>query len=76
MRAAVVVKSDPVADGARRVLDALEAMAVNALFFECADHVLEHTMLLWAMRGDKVLFQAIAADQCREVAAGKNEPIV
>jgi hypothetical protein len=75
MRAAVIVKADPVADDSRGVLDALEAMSVCALFFEGADDPFDHAILLRAMRGDELLFQAIAADQCREVSACKNQAV-
>ena len=34
MRASVVVEADPVADGARGVLDAVEALSVDALLVE------------------------------------------
>lgn len=71
MRAAVVVEADPVTDDAGRVLDALEAMAMNTLLLERADAPLDHAVLLRAMRGDELLLQAIAADQGREVAAGE-----
>lgn len=37
MRAAVVVEADPITDDADRMLDALEALAMNALFLECGD---------------------------------------
>ncbi|MPL92846.1 hypothetical protein SDC9_38968 [bioreactor metagenome] len=76
MRAAVVVEGDPVADDAGRVLDALEAVAVDALLLERADQALNHAVLLRAVRRDELLTQAIATNQSREVAAGKNEPIV
>ena len=56
MRAAVIVKTDPVADDARGVLDALEAVTVGALFFERADDPLDHAILLGTMRGDELLF--------------------
>lgn len=45
MRAAVVVEADPVTDDAGRVLDALKAMAVNALLLEGADDALDHAVL-------------------------------
>lgn len=55
MGAAVVVEADPVADGACRVLYAVEALAVDALFFQCPDHTLDHAVLLRAMRRDELL---------------------
>ena len=62
MRAAVVVEADPVTDDAGRVLDALEAMAMNALLLERADHPLDHAVLLRAVRGDELLLEPVAAD--------------
>ena len=61
--------NDPVADDAVGVLDALEAVAVNALLLERSDDALDHTVLLRAVRGDELLPQPIAAHQRREVAA-------
>lgn len=49
MRAAVIVKTDPAADDARGVLDALEAVSAGTLFFEPADDPLDHTVLLRAV---------------------------
>ena len=46
MRAAVVVETDPVADDAVCVLDAFEAVPVNALLLECPDDALDHAVLL------------------------------
>lgn len=41
MRATVVVEADPVADGARRMLDAVEALAMNALLLQRPDNALD-----------------------------------
>nr|WP_232520667.1 AAA family ATPase [Rhodobacter sp. CZR27] len=71
MRAAMVVESDPVADGACRVLEAVEALAVNALLLQGPDHALDHAVLLRAMRGDELLLQAVAADEGRVFATGE-----
>ena len=76
MRAAVVVETDPVADDAVGVLDAFEAVAVNALLLERPDHALHHAVLLRAVRGDELLPQAIAAHQRREVAACEDQAVV
>lgn len=46
MRAACVVELDPVSDGAGGVLDALEAVAVNALLLQRPDDALDHAVLL------------------------------
>jgi hypothetical protein len=37
MRGSDVAEADPVADGARRVLDAVEALSEDALFFQLAE---------------------------------------
>ena len=71
MRAAVVVEADPVPDGACCMLNAVEALAMHALLFQRPDHALDHPILLRAVWGDELLFQAVAADQCRELAAGE-----
>ena len=71
MRAAVVVEADPVTDGACRVLDAVEAVAMNALFFQCPDHTLDHAVLLRAMWRDELLLQAIASDQSSVAPTGE-----
>lgn len=76
MRAAVVVEGDPVSDDPRRMLDALEAMAVNALLLEGPDDALDHAVLLGAVGRDELLLQAVASDQRREVAAGEDQTIV
>ena len=47
MRAAVVVDADPVTDGACCVLDAVEALVMDALLFQRPDHALDHAVLLW-----------------------------
>ena len=57
MRAAVVVEADPVADDAGCVLDAVEAMSMNALLLERPDHPLDHPVLLRAVRCDELLLQ-------------------
>ncbi len=56
MRAAIIVKTDPVGDDARGVLDALEAVTVGTLFFEQVDAPLDHAILLRTMRGYEFLF--------------------
>lgn len=76
MRAAVIVEGDPVADGAGRVVQAVEALAVDALLLQRPDHALDHAVLLGAVRGDELQLQAIAADEGRVLAAGKDQPVV
>lgn len=76
MRAAVVVEADPVGDNAVCVLDALEAMSMNALLCERSDNLLDRPVLLGAVRRDELLLQAIAADDGREVATGDDQPVV
>ena len=75
MRATVVIEVDPVADDTGCVLDAAEAMFMNALLLERPDHPLDHPVLLRAVRRDDLLLQAIAADDGREMATGEDQPV-
>ena len=72
MWASVVVEADPVADGSRRVLDAVEALAMDALLFQCPDHAFDHAVLLRAVWRDELLLQAVAPDQGGVAAAGED----
>lgn len=76
MWASVLVKADPVADGACCALRAVEAPAMDALFLQRSDSALDHAVLLGAMRRDELLAQSIAADQGCVFPAGKNQPVV
>jgi hypothetical protein len=57
----MVVEADPVTDSPRRVLDAVEALAVNALFLQRPDHTLNHAVLLRAVRCYELLLQAVGS---------------
>jgi len=59
MRASVVLEADPVTDGARRVLNAVEALAMDALFFQCPDHTLDHAIIRHDAGGASGLGSAI-----------------
>ena len=63
MRASVVAEADPVADGAFGVLDAVKALAMDALLLERPDHAFDHAALLRAMRRYEFLLRAAAANQ-------------
>ena len=76
MSAAVVVEADSVADGVRRVLDAVEALAMNALLLQRPDNALDHAVLPRAMRRDELLLQAIAADQGGVAPRDEDQPVV
>lgn len=77
MWASVVVEADPVADGPCRVLDAVKALAVNALLLPLRpDDTLDHAVLLRAVRRDEFLFQAVASDQSGTAPTGEDEAIV
>ncbi|MCB6180237.1 recombinase family protein [Rhodobacter sp. Har01] len=43
-------------------MDAVEALAVDALLLERSDHAFDHAVMLRAVRGDELLFQAVAAN--------------
>ena len=51
-------------------------MAVRALLLERADHAVNHAVLLWAERRNKLLTQAITAPQGCVVEAGKDGAVV
>lgn len=76
MWSVVVVKRDPVTDHAASVLLGFKAMAMDALLFECPNQALVHALLLWAVRRDELLFQAVAAHQRGVGAAGKDQPVI
>lgn len=76
MRAPVVVEADPVADGAGRMLNAVETLAMDALFFDRSDHAFYHTVLLGAVGRDELLLQAVAADQGGLAVRGEDQSIV
>lgn len=63
-----VVDADPVADGACRVLDAVKALAIDALFLQRSRHALDHAVMLGAARRDELLLQTVAANQRDTVA--------
>jgi hypothetical protein len=72
----VVVELDPIADHAAGVLQGFEAVAVDALLFQRADHPLHETVLLRGVGRDELLLQAVTFDQRRLVAAGEDQAVV
>ena len=76
MGSAGIVEVDPVSDYSGCVLKAFEAMPVDAFLFECPDYAFDHSVLLRAVRGDELLFQAIASNKTGVIAARKNQAIV
>ena len=76
MRAPVVIKAYPVADHAAGMLQGFEAVPMGTLLFKCSDDPFHHAVLLWAVRRDELLAQAVTAYQCRVAATRKNEAIV
>ena len=68
----MVVELDPVADHPYRVLLGFEAVPVDTLLLQGADHTLDHAVLLRAER----LAQAVAADQSGVVSTGKYKAVV
>ena len=56
MRALVVVEANPISDDLTGVLQALKAVAVYALLFECPDHPFHHPVLLWAVGRNEFLW--------------------
>ena len=76
MRPAEVVEYDPVADGAARMGEPLEALPMHALLLQRPDKALYHAVLLRTVRGDELVAQAVAADHLRVIPAGEDEPVV
>lgn len=74
MRSAVVVELDAVADHEHGVALGLEAVSMHALLLQRPDQALNHPVLLWAVRGDERLLQAIAPYQPRADATGETSP--
>ena len=76
MRAPGVVEPDPVTDDPAGMLPGFEAMPVQALFFQRADHALHQAVLLRAVRRDELLLQAVAAYQLRITVTGENQAVI
>ena len=55
---------------------AFEAMPMDALLLEGPDDAFDHSILLRAMRGDELLFKAIASNETGVIPARKNQAIV
>ena len=51
-------------------------MPVDALLLQGADDAFDHSVLLGAMRGDELLFKAIASNETGVISARKNQAIV
>ena len=69
-------RAHPVADGACGVLDAVKALAMDALLLGRPDHAFDHAILLRAVRRDKLLLQALAANQRGVFLACEDQAIV
>lgn len=71
----MVVKLDPVGNGAAGMLQRLEAVSVYALLLERADHALDHSVLLRTVRRDERLPQTVTAYQSRVSRLVKTSPL-
>ena len=76
MWALLVVEGDPVSNHPQGVGLALKAMPMHALLLQGPYHAFDHPVLLWAVRGNELLLQAIAAYQSGVVATGEDQAIV
>ena len=72
----MVVEADPIADGTRGVLDAVEALAMDALLFQGPDYTLDHAVLLRAVGRDELLPQTVAFHQGRLFSTREDQAIV
>ena len=76
MGSAGIVEVDPISNCSGCVLKGFEAMPMNALLFESSYNPFDHSVLLWAMRGYELLFEAIAFDETGIIPACKNQAII
>ena len=76
MRPKVVIKPNPVANDPTGMLQGFESIAMRTLLFQCSNHSFNHAVLFWCIGCDEFLKKAIASDEGRIAAAGKNQPIV
>lgn len=72
----MVVELNPVGDCTAGMLQRFEAMSVHALLLERADHAFDHPVLLWAVRRDELLTQAITPYPGRVIAAREDQTVV
>ena len=71
-----IVEVDPISDCPGCMLKGFEAMPMNTLLFESSYNPFDHSVLLWAMRGYELLFEAIAFDETGIIPACKNQAII
>lgn len=76
MRAAVVLATNPVADGTGGMLDVIEGLSVGALLLQRRDDALDHAVLLVAVRRDELLLQSVASNQKGVFPSGEDEAIL
>lgn len=74
VRAPVVVELDPVVDHPTGVLVAFKAMTAGVLLLQRPDDLLDHAVLLWAVRRDEFLAQAAASHQAGVHSIGQRRP--
>ena len=72
----MVIKLDPIGQYTAGMLERFEAMAVDTLLFDRADHVLDKTILLGAMRRDEFLLQPVAPHERRVAATRKHQSVI
>ncbi|SFU21320.1 hypothetical protein SAMN05216236_1606 [Sedimentitalea nanhaiensis] len=59
----VIAEVDPVTDCADLVLDAFEALTMNELLLQGADHSLDHAVLLRVVWRYELLFEGVAPNK-------------
>ena len=65
MWALMGVELDPIPDRAACMREAPEPLAMYALLFQRSDQPFHHAVLLWTVRGDEFLAQAVAPHRGR-----------
>ena len=72
----MIVEVDPISSCSCCMLEAFEAMPVDALLFQRPNDAFDHPVLLRTMRRNELLLEAVTSDQLSECEAGKNEAII
>ena len=76
MRALFVVVLEPRPQRLSGLIQCLEVVKPEALLFNRSDQPLDHTILLWRMGSDELLFQAVLVHRPGVMSGGKDQPVI
>ncbi len=71
----MIIEVYPISNRSGGVLEALEAMQMDALLFQRPNDPLDYPVLLRTVRRNELLLQAIASEELSECEAGKTRPL-